>query len=475
MPFTEPAFLFFFLPATLAAYHLLPERFRNALLTCASLLFYAVGEWRFVPWLLGSTAATYLVARGLEAWRGRPVTRWLLALGVVTDLGLLGWFKYAGFFVRSLDAMVSAFGSHGLPVPAVVLPLGISFFTFHKISYKVDVYRGTAAVRKNPLDLLLYILFFPQLIAGPIVRYHDIAEELVRRHPRLQDVAEGIRRFGVGLAKKMLIANTVAAVADQIFALDATRLSTPAAWVGVCAYTLQIYFDFSGYSDMAIGLARMFGFRFLENFDYPYTARSVTEFWRRWHMSLSRWFRDYVYLPLGGNRRHPSRTYLNLGVVFLLCGLWHGASWTFVVWGAYHGALLVAERAGWGARLQRLPRALQHGLTLVAVMVGWVLFRADTLTHAGLFLRALAGGGVGEGAFETLSTLTPGVMLAFAAGVIGSAPTVADVAARWRDRLGTRAGPVLGWAGNGAVLALLVLSVFQVASSTYNPFIYFRF
>ncbi|HVP59250.1 MAG TPA: MBOAT family protein [Myxococcaceae bacterium] len=475
MPFTEPAFLFFFLPATLAAYFLFPERARNLLLTAASLLFYAVGEWRFVPWLLGSTMATYLVARGLEAWRGRPVTRALLALGVVTDLGLLAWFKYAGFLARAVDGLTGLLGAPLLPVPTVLLPLGISFFTFHKISYKVDVYRGTAAVRKNPLDLLLYILFFPQLIAGPIVRYHDIADDLVRRHPRLADVAEGVRRFGVGLAKKMLVANTMAGVADVVFALEPARLSTPAAWVGIVCYTLQIYFDFSGYSDMAIGLARMFGFRFLENFDYPYTARSITDFWRRWHLSLSRWFRDYLYLPLGGNRSGPVRTYLNLGVVFLLCGLWHGASWTFVAWGAFHGALLILERAGWGPRLQRLPAGLQHAQTLLLVMLGWVLFRADTLAHGGWYLRALAGFGANDGPFETLSLLTPGVALALTAGVVGSAPTVGQLAQDWRKRLGARAELVLGWAGNGAVLALLLLSVLQVASGTYNPFIYFRF
>ena len=366
-------------------------------------------------------------------------------------------------------------GAPLLPVPAVLLPLGISFFTFHKISYKVDVYRGTAAVRKNPLDLLLYILFFPQLIAGPIVRYHDIADELVERHPRLADVAEGVRRFGVGLAKKMLVANTVAAVADTVFALEPSRLSTGAAWLGIVCYTLEIYFDFSGYSDMAIGLARMFGFRFLENFDYPYTARSITEFWRRWHLSLSRWFRDYLYLPLGGNRRGAFRTYLNLAVVFLLCGLWHGASWTFVVWGAYHGALLILERAGWGERLHRLPEWLQHLSTLLLVALGWVLFRAETLTHAGVYLAALVGAGANDGPFETLSLLTPGVALALTAGFIGSAPTLTQLASRGRQSLGSRSGTVLGWAGNAAVLALLLLSVLQVASGTYNPFIYFRF
>src|SRR5215470_11126363 len=320
MPFTEPAFLFYFLPATLAAYFLAGARLRNLLLTLASFLFYAVGEWEFLGWLLASTAATYLVARGIDVWRGRPAARWLLIAGLAIDLALLGWFKYAGFGGRTLVAL----GLAGLSVPSVALPLGISFFTFHKISYKVDVFRGTAEVRKDPLDLLLYILFFPQLIAGPIIRYHDIASELIRRKVLVSDFATGIRRFAIGLAKKMLVANTVGAVADQVFGLKGTHLGTLAAWIGLACYTIQIYFDFSGYSDMAIGLARMFGFHFLENFDHPYTARSITEFWRRWHISLSRWFRDYLYLPLGGNRRGTWLTYRNLGVVFLFCGLWHG-------------------------------------------------------------------------------------------------------------------------------------------------------
>ena len=471
MPFTEPAFLFYFLPATLLAHQLLPVRFRNLLLTLASLLFYAVGEWAFVGWLLASTAATYAVARGIDAWRSLPAARVLLAVGVTTDLLLLGWFKYAGFGARTLVAL----GFSSLALPAIALPLGISFFTFHKISYKVDVFRGTAEVRRNPLDLLLYILFFPQLIAGPIIRYHDIAGELLSRTVRTSDLAEGIRRFGVGLAKKMLVANTLGVVADQVFALDAERLSTPAAWVGLVAYTLQIYFDFSGYSDMAIGLARMFGFHFLENFDYPYTARSITEFWRRWHLSLSRWFRDYLYLPLGGNRRGAWRTYRNLGVVFLLCGAWHGASWNFVLWGVFHGALLIAERAGAGAWLTRLWTPLRHLQAMLWVMLGWVLFRAETLSAAGHYYRALVGLGAPGDAFEVVSALTPSVVLALTAGIIGSTPVLGQLDERWRTLLGNRGPTILGWAGTCAVTALMVLSLLQVASGTYNPFIYFRF
>ena len=471
MPFTEPAFLFYFLPATLAAYFLAGARLRNLLLTLASFLFYAVGEWAFLGWLLASTAATYLVARGIDAWRGRPAARWLLIAGLAIDLALLGWFKYAGFGGRTLVAL----GLAGLSVPSVALPLGISFFTFHKISYKVDVFRGTAEVRKDPLDLLLYILFFPQLIAGPIVRYHDIAGELLARRVSSADFAEGVRRFAVGFAKKMLVANTVAVVADHMFSLGPERLDAAGAWLGLLCYAIQIYFDFSGYSDMAIGLARMFGFHFLENFDHPYFSRSITEFWRRWHISLSRWFRDYLYVPLGGNRGPRWRTYLNLSVVFLFCGLWHGASWTFVLWGAFHGALLIVERAGWGRVLARLPVGVQHLQTVLWVGLGWVLFRAPTLPAAGVYFRALAGFGARSDLVQLLSTLTPEVVLALTVGVIGSTPVLQQLRRR-RARVGLELGSAgAGWLRDAAALGLLFLSVLQVASGTYNPFIYFRF
>jgi len=469
MLFTEPSFLFYFLPGTLAAYHLLPQRWRNLVLTGASLLFYAVGEASFLGWLLGSTAATYLVARGIDAWRGQRRATLLLVLGITIDLALLGYFKYASFAVRTAVEV----GLVHTAVPSIILPLGISFFTFHKISYKVDVHRGTAVVRKNPLDLLLYILFFPQLIAGPIIRYHDVATELVRRKVLVSDFATGIRRFGIGLAKKMLVANTVGAVADQVFGLDSTHLGTLAAWIGLTCYTLQIYFDFSGYSDMAIGLARMFGFHFLENFDHPYASRSITEFWRRWHISLSRWFRDYLYIPLGGNRGPLWRTYLNLSVVFALCGLWHGASWNFVLWGLFHGSLLVAERAGWTSTLSRLPRLVQHAQTVLWVMLGWVLFRCTSMGHIGTYLRALAGGGARVDSWELLHTLTPSVWIALVVGALGSAPVLAWARRRlsWAEAEAGR----LAWGRDGVVVALMLAAGLEVASGTYNPFIYFRF
>ncbi len=322
---------------------------RNGVLLLASLIYYAWGEATFVRLVLYSIVSNYLFGLAIQWLRSPLARRAVLALAVVLNMGLLLWFKYANFAVGSTnDLLVLLHSKHApLVLTPVVLPLGISFFTFHALSYVIDIYRRHALAQKSLPLLCLYILFFPQLIAGPIVRYHEIADQLSERKVGVAELASGIERFVVGLAKKMLIANTAAEVADAVFAVPAADLTTPLAWLGVCAYALQVYFDFSGYSDMAIGLARLFGFEFPENFNYPYVARSMTEFWRRWHLSLSRWFRDYLYVPLGGNRRGPWRTYLNLATVFLLCGLWHGASWNFVIWGS--AARCVPDR--------RAPRA----------------------------------------------------------------------------------------------------------------------
>ena len=365
-------------------------------------------------------------------------------------------------------------------MPRVLLPIGISFFTFHAISYVVDVYRGDATAQKSPVHAALYLLLFPQLIAGPIIRYRDIAGQLARRTVSLDDFAYGVRRFVVGLAKKVLVANIVAGPADKIFAMAPGQLTAGHAWLGIVCYTLQIYFDFSGYSDMAIGLGRMFGFRFPENFRWPYIADTVQEFWRRWHMSLSTWFRDYLYLPLGGNRVSPARTYVNLVIVFFLCGFWHGASWTFVIWGLFHGTFLVVERLGLANRIMRLWRPLRHLYLMLVVMVGWVFFRADTLSGAAAFLKAMAGVGPALPTAYTIAWyLTPELWLALAAGLIGSTPIVPALG-RWRDRW-VEGGPRLALAsglgalGTAALMLLLVASMMQIAARSYNPFIYFRF
>jgi alginate O-acetyltransferase complex protein AlgI len=381
-------------------------------------------------------------------------------------------FKYANFFAGNVNALFGALNVGTFVVPEVLLPIGISFYTFHAISYVVDVYRGHATAQKSPVHAALYLLLFPQLIAGPIIRYREIAGQLAERVVDVDDFAAGVRRFVVGLGKKVLIANNVATAADGIFALAPGELTAGLAWLGIACYTLQIYFDFSGYSDMAIGLGRMFGFRFPENFRWPYAADSVQEFWRRWHISLSSWFRDYLYVPLGGNRGGPRRTYLNLVVVFFLCGLWHGASWTFVIWGLYHGTFLVAERLGIAALVRGLPAPIRHTYLLVVVMVGWVLFRADTLGEAVGYLGAMAGTHApGIKPFDVTWFLTPEVSLALVAGTIGSVPIV--------PALVRRGGDSRGWLAEAAASAALALvlaaSILQIAGRSYDPFIYFRF
>jgi alginate O-acetyltransferase complex protein AlgI len=363
-----------------------------------------------------------------------------------------------------------------MTVPAFALPLGISFYTFHALSYLVDVSRRAADGQRDPAAMGLYIVFFPQLIAGPIIRYKDIADQLVHRAVTREAFALAIQRFVIGLAKKMLIANTLAGPADAIFALPTAELTVGLAWLGIVCYTLQIYFDFSGYSDMAIGLALLFGFRFPENFNYPYVARSLTEFWRRWHISLSTWFRDYVYVPLGGNRRGAARTFLNLWIVFFLCGLWHGAAWTFVAWGLYHGSFLVVERLGAGRWLERLWAPARHAYAMLAVMVGWVFFRAESLHQAAGYLAAMSGFAAGSGLEQHVGLqLNTVVALALAAGVTGSAPVLPRLG-RWSEgisalnlRLVVEVGRIAG------LVLLLVASAMLMAAGTYNPFIYFRF
>ena len=501
MLFTEPIFLFVFLPVLLGLYflpalvrlkpdpttrtavRLKPDpttrsgssSYRNWLLLAASLVFYARGAGAFTTLIVASIAVNYAAALVIDRFRGQPAGRWALRATVSLNLLSLGVFKYAGFFTANVNAVLGAAGVAPVPVPSVLLPIGISFFTFHSISYVVDVYRRDAAAQNRPVEAALYLLLFPQLIAGPIIRYREIASQLTARIHTTADFAYGVRRFIAGLAKKMLVANIVAIPADRIFAMPAAELTAAHAWLGVSCYTLQIYFDFSGYSDMAIGLGRMFGFRFPENFRYPYVATSIQDFWRRWHISLSAWFRDYVYVPLGGNRVGPHRVYLNLLTVFFLCGLWHGASWTFVIWGLLHGLFLVLERLGLAARLDAAPRAIRHAYVLAVTMGGWVFFRADTLTGAMAMLRAMAGLGAGEPTVYAASWyITPELLLAGIVGIVASTPIVRLVAPGPAE-----AGPYgVRWpqaAATLGLLLLLVLSVMLIAARTYNPFIYFRF
>jgi alginate O-acetyltransferase complex protein AlgI len=484
--FTEPTFLFLFLPILLGLYFIRGSRehraYGNWLLLAASVIFYAKGGGAFTWLMLGSIAFNYWMAIAVDTVHGTPAASRRLAVAVTVNLVVLGIFKYANFVADNLNALLQAGGVQPIAMPHVLLPIGISFFTFHAISYVIDVARRDATAQKSPVNAALYLLLFPQLIAGPIIRYRDLADQLARRVVSIDDFAYGVRRFVIGLAKKVLIANVVAGPADTIFALPAAELSTGHAWLGIVCYTLQIYFDFSGYSDMAIGLGRMFGFRFPENFRWPYVASSVTAFWRRWHISLSTWFRDYLYIPLGGNRVSPARRYVNLVTVFFLCGLWHGASWNFVIWGLWHGTFLVIERVTAKSPTHQPANSPTSGVlawpiwphvyTLAVVMIGWVFFRAETLTGAVAFLKALAGLTAAAPTPYTVGWyLTPELWLALVAGAIGSAPWVPALAARIDDRGGWGV-PLVNTA---ALMALLVLSIMSVAARTYNPFIYFRF
>ena len=492
MLFTEPTFLFLFLPVLLALYFArtaasgfsaqasVHGAYANGLLLAASVIFYAKGGGSFTWLMLASIAFNYWMAIAIDRTRGSRGAKRLLAIAVGINLIVLGVFKYANFFADNVNAVVIALHMQPFAVPRVLLPIGISFFTFHAISYVVDVYRRDAIAQKSPVHAALYLLLFPQLIAGPIIRYRDIADQLARRVVGLDDFAHGVRRFVIGLAKKVLVANIVAGPADKIFATPASQLDAAHAWLGIVCYTLQIYFDFSGYSDMAIGLGRLFGFRFPENFRWPYVADTVQDFWRRWHISLSTWFRDYLYVPLGGSRVSPVAMYRNLVTVFFLCGLWHGASWNFVIWGLFHGTFLVVERLGIATAMKRLWTPIRHAYLLVVVMIGWVFFRADTLPDAVAFLGAMAGLGAAAGTPFTLQWyLTPELWLALVAGTIGSMPIAPTLARRLGRSLDGGGDSRLAWgvsaAGTVALLLMLVASIMQVAARTYNPFIYFRF
>lgn len=462
MIFSSTLFLFIFLPATLLAYYIIPAKYlkaRNMVLLCASLVFYAWGEPKNIVLMLASILANYGFGLLLGKFEGNPgKKRLILALSVAFNLGLLGYFKYWNLFT---------FGK----LWNVALPIGISFYTFQIMSYVIDVYRGEVAVQRSPTKLGLYISLFPQLIAGPIVRYADIEAQLSERSTDLKKFASGIRRFIVGFSKKVLIANVVAVPADAIFAMESRPAAT--AWLGVICYALQIYFDFSGYSDMAIGLGRMFGFEFLENFDYPYISTSVREFWRRWHISLSTWFRDYLYIPLGGNRRGKLRTYLNLVIVFACTGFWHGASWSFLIWGLYHGFFLVVERLWFGKVLDRLPKLVGHIYTLVAVLFGWVLFRADNLTLALKYMGDMLSF-ANFGWAHAVSQLDNLRAITIIAGFIASVPVLGYLK-KLLLRRGEHGEATASVLSTAACAVMFCLAIVCLTGSDYNPFIYFRF
>jgi alginate O-acetyltransferase complex protein AlgI len=485
MVFSSPIFLFVFLPAVLACclFRTLPAR--NLWLLLFSIIFYAWGEVVFVFLMLGSTLLNYLLGWWVDRESAPNRRRWAVAVAVILNVGLLAFFKYAGFAVANLNAIFNALGLAPVHVAKIRMPIGISFFTFHALSYVIDVYRKKWAPARNPLDLALYIFFFPQLIAGPILRWNAMAPQFASRiFSRLQ-FAEGVRRFICGLAKKTLIANTVAVPADAIFKVTGNggALTPALAWLGAVSYALQIYFDFSGYSDMAVGLGKMFGFEFMENFNHPYISTSIREFWRRWHISLSTWFRDYLYIPLGGNRCSETRNRFNLLVVFFLCGLWHGPSWTFAVWGLYHGGFLALERTRFGAALEQMPPVFRRVYVLPVVLAGWVIFRASTIPEAMGLLGNMVGLGAASSTVMPLaSQLTHQVAVALVAGLIFSTPCRAWLKARAAGVMAGAPEPARQIAGAAnalvefcALTGLFVVSVTWLAGGTYNPFIYYRF
>ena len=475
MVFSSLLFLFLFLPLFLVAYYLTPSRFRNMTALAGSLVFYMWGAPRFIFALLGLCLANYYASLRLGPGRPPRARRRLLVAMLAFNVAALMYFKYANFFVAQLQAVLGRFGAGPLPWVEVALPIGISFITFQKVSYLVDVYRGTTAPAPGFAAYLLYAALFPQLIAGPIVRYHEVDQQLREREHTAVRFFSGIQRFCIGLARKVLIANPLGLVADRVFDTGLSDLGTPQAWIGVLCYSFQIFFDFAGYSDMAIGLARMMGIEFPENFRRPYIARSFTEFWQRWHISLSSWMREYLYIPLGGNRLGAARTYLNLWLVFLISGFWHGASWTFVVWGAYHGLFLsldkfMKERA-W---LRRVPAVVAIAANFALVTLGWVFFRSDTLTRAcgqiSLMVRVDAWPGAGRWVAAWHELLDPR-----ARWVLGIAVVWAFLPDRWARRPAVPASATGYAIRYAACLALLVLSACSLATSDFNPFIYFRF
>ena len=469
MVFSSLIFLFGFLPAVLSAYYAVPRRARNAVLLLASAIFYFWGAPRFFLVLLGAAVFDYNIARLIHRSESERVRSQLLALGLTCNVLFLGYFKYANFFLHELNGILAAFHLGEIAWTGVVLPIGISFITFEEMSYLIDVRRRVTTPAPNFPTYALFLCFFPHLIAGPIFRYHDVADQLVGRIHSRALFFEGIWRFCRGLAKKTLIADPVAKIADSLFALDLSSLTPGYAWLAVLSYTIQIYFDFSGYSDMAIGLGKMFGFNLVENFNRPYIADSITDFWRRWHISLSNWMREYLYIPLGGSRRGNLRTYGNLWIVFLLSGFWHGANWTFLLWGAFHGFFLILDRLVVLEHGKNLPIALRRAYTFLIVVFGWALFRADSAGQAFALWQRLCFIGSGSASIlltDIASNRALAILLAASLSATllpARLPTVPGFAA------------IRSLSKGCLALALFFLSTLSLVNSQFHPFIYFRF
>lgn len=454
-----------FLPAVLAMYYITPKRFRNVTLLVFDLVFYGWGEPRLVILMIASIIINYVAGILIGVNREKKkLAKALIILDVAVNLGLLGVFKYAGFIGETLNFV---FPFLSVPVLEISLPIGISFYTFQTMSYTIDVYRNTVAVQKNLVAFGTYVSLFPQLIAGPIVRYEDVAKQLVERKESLELFTDGVKIFLIGLSKKILIANAMGSLWDSIRE-SGTGSGALGAWVGIIAYTFQIYYDFSGYSDMAIGLGKMFGFEFVKNFDHPYISKSVTEFWRRWHISLGTWFRDYVYIPLGGNRKGLGRQLINIGVVWFLTGMWHGASWNFILWGLYFGILLMLEKLFLLKWMKKAPAVLTHLYACIIIVFGWVLFYFEDMSQMGVFIGRMFGSDGFNMSGAVTATVISYIPLLIAAAVF-STPVAGILYSK------IKSAPVRLVFENCACIAAMLLCTAELVSSDYNPFLYFKF
>lgn len=468
MVFSSMTFLWIFLPLLLISYFLIKEKYRNILLVIFSIIFYSWGEPQYVILMLISILINYILGILLEKTKNKKI---ILLIAILINFGLLGYFKYFNFLVDNINKL---FNYNVITPHNIVLPIGISFYTFQIISYIIDVYRGDIRAQKNILDLALYISFFPQLIAGPIVKYHDINEQLQHRTITIEKFADGIRRFIYGLSKKVILSNSLALIADKIFDTSIANVSTPVAWIGAICYMLQIYFDFSGYSDMAIGLGKMFGFEFMENFNLPYISKSITEFWRRWHISLSTWFKEYLYIPLGGNRKGKLRTYINLFIVFLATGIWHGAAWNFIFWGLYNGLFLILERIKLKEILDKNKfKLIKYVYSLLVTLFGWVLFRANGLKNAIKYIKTMIipTKAVASSNLNILSILTLRNIIIIIISILFSG-VIQVVFLKNKEKFKIFYKKYLEVT---ILIVLFTICIMSLASNTYNPFIYFRF
>ncbi|QYE99470.1 MBOAT family O-acyltransferase [Paraclostridium sordellii] len=468
MVFSSLVFLFVFLPLIIFIYYISKDKYKNYLILTASLFFYAWGEPIYIVIMLLSIAVNFIFGKKVCKDNIRSNRKIWLVMSIVFNISMLGIFKYTGFFIENINRVFK----NNITDPGIALPLGISFFTFQAMSYVIDVYRDDAKVQNNLLHLALYISLFPQLVAGPIVRYQTVADQIENRKHTMQKFENGVSRFIIGLAKKVLLSNSLGMLADNVFNTQISELTVLSAWLGIIAYSLQIFFDFSGYSDMAIGLGNMFGFEFLENFNYPYISKSASEFWRRWHISLGSWFRDYIYIPLGGSKKGKLRNYINLFIVWFLTGFWHGASWTFIAWGLYFGALIAIEKAFLGKILDKIYPPISHLYLVLVVMIGWIFFRANSFTYAFNYIKLLFG--LDNNLLYNNSTIMYlndyGYVIVLS--IIFSMPIIPVLKNKLHEFKASHAYYIIK---SIVYMFMFGAIVIELVNSTYNPFLYFRF